>query len=144
MSFAGIEDLLQQILVVVTETNVNVTSLTTNMTSLTTNTNSVLKKASDFLDAGAPIEKNVKNIEHLIFIILIVVLVMVCVIFLFWFVRHLWPLMRNLHDHEHNIDNVLQDLTTVPGYHDGSSQVIGNHYIQPKNHHTNHTKALYT
>jgi hypothetical protein len=138
MSLADIEAILEQILVKVLDTNNLVASLENSITDIRDETFGVLSKANQFLDSAQPlvtnlnkIEKSVQRIEDLIYIVLIVMLTMVCIVFLFWLIRHVWPLIRGLHTHQHNIDTVLQDLTTVPGYHHGSSKVVNDYYTKP-------------
>lgn len=134
MSLAAIEAILQQILETVLDSNNLVSSLESTIQNINDEVSGVLQKASQFIDSGTPvvanlstIEKSVQKIENLVYIVLIVLLTMVCIMFLFWLIIHVWPLIRGLHTHDHNIDTVLQDLTTVPGYHHGSSKIVKIH-----------------
>lgn len=128
MALADIQALLEN-------TNATVNNMDQTITNINTESIKVLRKIDLLIDDGGPsllnIEKSLQKIENFAFIIMIVILVMICVIFIFWLVIHIWPLIRGLHTHEHNVDTVLQDLTTVPAYQHNHHQInkLHNQYL---------------
>lgn len=60
------------------------------------------------------IENNISKIEHLSYILLIVALIFLCCAFVYWFFRHLYPILSKQHTHTHDFNTVTHDMTSVP------------------------------
>lgn len=73
-----------------------------------------MKQAQAIMTRLDPILDSIKRIEDFIFALLIVTAVMLFAFFVFWFCRHVVPLMTNKHAHPHNAENVMRDLTETP------------------------------
>lgn len=112
---SNVEASLEQILTLL-QTNILPLLLSTNESILALNAESqkTMKQAQQIMTRLDPILTSITRIEDFVFALLIVLAVMLLVIFLFWFFRHVYPLMRHTHTHPHNADNVLKDLTDTP------------------------------
>lgn len=73
-----------------------------------------MKQAQAIMTRLDPILDSITRIEDFIFALLIVTAVMLLAFFIFWFCRHVVPLMSNKHAHPHNAENVMRDLTETP------------------------------
>jgi calcineurin-like phosphoesterase len=73
-----------------------------------------MKQAQQLMTRIDPILTSISRIEDFIFALLIFAAVSMLSMFLFWFFRHVYPLIRKQHTHVHTADNVVRDLTDVP------------------------------
>lgn len=105
--------------------NTVISILNTNIVPIVNDTNSdlgelkdeglkTMKQAQAIMTRLDPILDSITRIEDFIFALLIVVAVMLLAFFIYWFVRHVVPIMQKQHTHEHNSVNIVRDLTEVP------------------------------
>lgn len=91
-----------------------ITTLSNTVDSLSEDALATMKQARSIMTKLDPVIDKISNIETFIFALLIVVSVMILCMFLFWFFRHVYPLITKQHTHEHTADNVVKDLTDMP------------------------------
>jgi len=107
--------LLAQILAVL-ETTLTPLEVNTNtvVTELNTTAQATMKQAQAIMTRTDPVLDRITRIETFVFVLLIVFSVMLLAFFLFWFFRHVYPLIRHQHTHAHTSDTIIKDLTDVP------------------------------
>lgn len=112
---SSLEELMQEVLDVLKNDltpPVNQTNVT--VAELNTEAQKTMKQAQVIMTRLDPILDSITRIEDFVFALLIVLAVMLLTMFLFWFFRHVYPLMRKQHTHPHTADNVIKDLTDTP------------------------------
>lgn len=112
---SNVEALVQEVLNIL-QNNITPTLNNTDatVTDLNAEAQKTMKQAQALMTRVDPILDSITRIEDFVFALLIVMAVMLLTMFLFWFFRHVYPLMRKQHVHPHTADNVIKDLTDTP------------------------------
>ena len=105
---------LQEIQNTVNEISTNVESILTSIDTVPELAKKTMNRANEIFDKLDPVLTEIHKISNLLLGILIMSIIIIVILFVFWFFRHVYPLLRGLHHHEHNADNVVRDLTEVP------------------------------
>lgn len=110
----------QQILDQLTALNASLTTVFANVQLVSDDIHTISAALAPQISKINTIESNISKIENVTFILLIVALIFIVAAFIYWFIRHVWPLITKQHSHDHDFNTVMHDLTSVPVRMDNS------------------------
>lgn len=128
MSLQGVEDLLvkvgnssaqtsaamESLNKLVNDTSISSQRFFTEIGGTLAQVNLFLDKVQPTLDDVYSLEQEVHNIVRLLFIILIMIAVVIGVSVVFWFFRHLWPVIAGRHPKPHSFSDYVYVFTSQP------------------------------